>query len=71
MSFSENYHNELLYLIQLVINADGVIDDNGLKTLETIKEKEEIPNEMFSAYKSNVVATAKKNSTYSLITYIL
>ena len=54
MSFSENYHNGLLYLAHLVISADGVIDENELKALETIKEKEGIPNEVFFAYKSDV-----------------
>lgn len=54
MSFSENYHNGLLYLAHLVISADGVIDESELKALEIIKEKEEIPDEVFSSYKSDV-----------------
>jgi uncharacterized tellurite resistance protein B-like protein len=54
MSFSENYHNGLLYLAHLVISADGIIDESELKALETIKEKEEIPDNVFAAYKSEV-----------------
>ena len=54
MSFSENYHNGLLYLAHLVISADGIIDESELKALETIKEKEEIPYNVFAAYKSEV-----------------
>ncbi len=60
MAFSENYHNGLLYLAHLVINADGIIDDNELKALQTIKEKEGISDEVFSSYKSDVAGLKER-----------
>jgi len=63
MPFSENYHNGLLYLAHLVISADGVIDEQELKALETIREKEEIPSEVFAAYKVDV-SSMKEREIY-------
>lgn len=54
MSYSESYHDGLLYLAHLVISADGVIDDNEIKALESIKVEENIPDEIFSDYKNSV-----------------
>jgi len=63
MSFSENYHNGLLYLAHLVISADGIIDDNELEALQTIKKQENISDEVFSSYKSDV-ANMKERDIY-------
>ncbi len=63
MSFSENYHNGLLYLAHLIIAADGHIDENELKALQTIKEKEGISDEVFDAYKRDV-ETMKERDLY-------
>jgi uncharacterized tellurite resistance protein B-like protein len=61
MLFSENYHNGLLYLAHLVISADGVIDENELKAMQTIKEKEGISDDVFSGYKADVKEMREKD----------
>lgn len=61
MSFTKNYHDGLLYLSHLIISADGIIDDNELLAMENIKKKEEIPDEVFSAYKRNVQNMKEKD----------
>ena len=63
MSFSENYHNGLLYLAHLIISADGIIDENELRALQTIKERESIPDDVFATYK-NEVKTMKERDIY-------
>jgi len=63
MPFSENYHNGLLYLAHLVISADGIIDENELQALQTIKEREGVSDEVFAAYKQDV-QTMKERDIY-------
>lgn len=63
MSFSENYHNGLLYLAHLIINADGVIDENELMAMQVIKEREGISDEVFATYKQEV-QTMKEREVY-------
>jgi uncharacterized tellurite resistance protein B-like protein len=61
MAFSENYHNGLLYLAHLVISADGIIDENELQALQSIKEKEGISDLVFDTYKSDVQNMREKD----------
>ena len=61
MAFSENYHNGLLYLAHLVISADGVIDENELQAMQSIKKREGISELVFDTYKSDVQDMKEKD----------
>lgn len=50
---NKNYQLGLLYLIHLLINADGVADQNELDALRKIKIKENIPDATFREFEDN------------------
>ena len=60
MSYSTSYHNAVLYLAHLIISADGIIDDNEIQALESIKEEDSIPDEVFNDYKNSVQGMREK-----------
>lgn len=45
-----NYHLGLLYLVRLLIDADGITDAKELAALQTIKDRENIPEEIFEQF---------------------
>ena len=49
-----NYQLGLLYLVKLLIDADGVADEKELEALRLIKEKENIPDEIYSTFEFEV-----------------
>ncbi|MBT1698582.1 TerB family tellurite resistance protein [Fulvivirgaceae bacterium PWU4] len=51
----QTYHLGLLYLIHLLISADGVIDEHEQIALHNIKEREGIPDELFNAFEGIVL----------------
>src|SRR5689334_1343797 len=51
---SQHYHLGLLYLVKLLIDADGVADEKELEALRLIKAKENIPNEIFDAFDAGI-----------------
>lgn len=51
---SSNYHEGLLNLAYLLINADGVVNSNEQLALLKIKEEEKIPQEMFDNFMEDV-----------------
>ena len=50
MDPNKNYHLGLLYLVHLLINADGVVNESEEKALVKIKEKEEISPAVFEEF---------------------
>lgn len=54
MAHGTNYQLGLLYLVQLLISADGVIDDSEEIQLKSICDKEQIPANVFAAFKAEV-----------------
>lgn len=51
---SQHYHLGLLYLVKLLIDADGVADEKELEALRLIKAKENIPNEIFDTFDAGI-----------------
>lgn len=63
MASDKNYHLGLLYLVHLLINADGVVNEEEEKALHKIKEIENIPHEIFEEFLKDV-ATKKPKEVY-------
>jgi uncharacterized tellurite resistance protein B-like protein len=55
---NKNYQLGLLYLVHLLVSADGVIDENERAALEKIKSRENIPDDIFLQFKKDI--TQKK-----------
>lgn len=51
---NENYQLGLLYLIHLLMSADGIVDENEIIALESVKTKEGIPETLFNQFKKNI-----------------
>ncbi len=51
---STQYHEGLLYLIHLLIHADGVVNSNEQLALLKIKDKEKIPQSVFENFLEDV-----------------
>ena len=63
MTTNKTYQIGLLYLVHLLISADGVVDENEKKALNKIKEKENIPDSLFKEFESQV-AIKKERDIY-------
>lgn len=63
MAANKNYQLGLLYLVHLLINADGVVNQNEEKALEKIKEKEKISPALFQAF-LHTITTKKPKEIY-------
>lgn len=55
---NKNYQLGLLYLVHLLVSADGVVDENELAALDKIKSREKISDDVFSQFKKDI--TIKK-----------
>lgn len=51
---NKNYQLGLLYLVHLLMSADGVLDENETHALNTIKAKEGIPESTFDEFKKAI-----------------
>lgn len=51
---NKNYQLGLLYLVHLLVSADGVVDANELAALEKIKASEKIPDDVYALFKSDI-----------------
>ncbi|MBS1506924.1 MAG: TerB family tellurite resistance protein [Bacteroidetes bacterium] len=60
MTSDKNYHLGLLYLVHLLINADGVVNEEEEKALLKIKEIENIPSEIFEEFLKDVASKKPK-----------
>ncbi len=54
MAHRTDYQLGLLYLVHLLISADGVVDESEEKQLLKICEKESIPADVFAQFKEQV-----------------
>lgn len=54
MENKEKYHNGLLYLVHLIISADGIIDEDELYALEAIHKHEKMPDEIYEEFMDDI-----------------
>ncbi len=54
MDSEKKYQLGLLYLIHLLINADGIVNENETKELLKIRDKEKISTTLFDQFISEV-----------------
>ena len=67
---NSHYHNGLLYLVHLLVSADGVIDEKESAALQRIKERENIPDNTFHEFQQTI-ASKKERDIYQMgIDYI-
>jgi uncharacterized tellurite resistance protein B-like protein len=62
---NKNYQLGLLYLVHLLVSADGVVDENELAALDKIKEREKISDEIFAQFKKDI-SIMKEREIYQL-----
>jgi uncharacterized tellurite resistance protein B-like protein len=62
---NKNYHLGLLYLVHLLVSADGVIDENERTALENIRKREKINEDTFNEFQRDV-RTKKEKEIYQL-----
>ena len=58
---NKNYQLGLLYLVHLLVSADGVVDQNELAALEKIKSNEKIPDEVYAQFKNDITVKKEKD----------
>jgi uncharacterized tellurite resistance protein B-like protein len=60
---NRNYHLGLLHFIHLLISADGIVDEHELKALHLVKEKENIPEDLFMEFE-HIIADKKEREIF-------
>lgn len=60
---NKNYQLGLLYLVHLLVSADGVVDEKELAALQRIKDREHIAKETFDEFEV-AVKTKKERDIY-------
>jgi uncharacterized tellurite resistance protein B-like protein len=58
---SNDYQFGLLYLVHLLVSADGIIDDNERAALQNIKDREGISDEVFSQFANDVLIRKERD----------
>lgn len=56
-----NYQLGLLYLVHLLVSADGVVDENEIAALNKIKDTEKISDSVFEQFKKDVTIKKEKD----------
>lgn len=70
MSQNKNYHLGVLYLMRLLINADGVIDANEYEALKRVTTFEDIPEETLVSFEKDALTKKEKELYQTGIDYI-
>lgn len=60
MSTNKNYQFGLMYLVHLLINADGVIDERERSALQKVKKIESIPDDVYAEFEAEVSVKKEK-----------
>jgi uncharacterized tellurite resistance protein B-like protein len=67
---NKNYELGLLYLVHLLMSADGVVDENEKAALLKIKSKEKISDDVFDQFQRDVVTKKERDIYQEGIEYI-
>lgn len=67
---NKNYQLGLLYLVHLLMSADGMVDENETRALEAIKTKERIPDSTFVEFKKTISEKKGRDIYQTGIEYI-
>ncbi|MFZ1807026.1 MAG: hypothetical protein WAU36_07395 [Cyclobacteriaceae bacterium] len=70
MSQNKNYHLGVLYLMRLLINADGIVDISENDALNKVKKHENIPEPTLIEFEKSVLSKKEKEIYQSGIDYI-
>lgn len=70
MNQNKNYHLGVLYLMRLLINADGIIDSRENDTLNKVKKHEGIPEDTLIEFEKDVINKKEKEIYQSGIDYL-
>ena len=63
MTSNKTYQIGLLYLVHLLISADGIVDENEKKALKKVRDKENIPDSILEEFQTDV-ASKKERDIY-------
>ena len=66
----KDYHLGLLYLVHLLVSADGVVDETELKALQNIRKREKITDDVFSEFEQSVKVKKEKDIYQQGIEYL-
>ena len=67
---NNNYQLGLLYLVHLLVSADGVVDEKELAALEKIKSREKIPDAVFGQFKIDITVRKEREIYQSGLEYL-
>jgi uncharacterized tellurite resistance protein B-like protein len=67
---NKDYHLGLLYLVHLLVSADGVVDENELTALRNIRKRENISDEIFAEFEKDVRTKKEKDIYIEGIEYL-
>ena len=67
---NKNYQLGLLYLVHLLVSADGVVDEKELAALEKIKSREKIPEAIFSQFKTDITVKKERDIYQAGLEYL-
>ena len=67
---NKNYQLGLLYLVHLLVSADGVVDEKELAALEKIRSREKIPDTIFSQFKIDITVRKEREIYQSGLEYL-
>src|SRR5690348_651780 len=58
---NKSYQLGLLYLVHLLVSADGIVDENELAALDKIKSREGIPDEVFAQFQRDIIEKKERD----------
>lgn len=70
MSHNKNYHLGVLYLMRLLINADGIVDVSENDALNKVKRHENIPESTLIEFEKDILNKREKEVYQTGIDYI-
>ena len=67
---NKNYQLGLLYLVHLLVSADGVVDEKELAALDKIRTREKIPDAVFDQFNTDISVKKERDIYQSGLEYL-